>query len=233
MNVFLLQKKVQERLNKLDSFDYGNIEPWQIVEAFNKAQLQWVRRQLQGINQTRTGAEGSIRRIDDLRFILTTSPISVSNIGIWYEGTIPDNYMEWCRVSCSGKDSCCPDRSFIVYIGEEANRDIYLSDSGKQPDFEWKTTFATIENTTLRIYTNALFNISDVSLTYYRYPTNIAIAGTPDIYNPPAISTTDIESEAPEDVQEILVDECVAILSGDIQQYQVEQNMQQSVMNNT
>ncbi len=76
-------------------------------------------------------------------------------------------------------------------------------------------------------------NISNASLTYYRYPTNIAIAGTPDIYDPGTVSAANVESEAPEDVQEILVDECVAILAGDIQQYQVEQNMQQQATLNT
>ena len=42
--------KIKQRLNKLDSNDYDNIECWQIVEAFNKAQVEWSRRQLHGIN---------------------------------------------------------------------------------------------------------------------------------------------------------------------------------------
>ena len=39
--------KVQERLNKLASNDYDNIQNWQIVEAFNKGQVDWCRRNLQ------------------------------------------------------------------------------------------------------------------------------------------------------------------------------------------
>jgi len=233
MNVQLLQKKVEERLNKLSSSDYGNIEPWQIVEAFNKAQLQWVRRQLQGINQTKTGAEGSIRRIDDLRAILSTSPITVTGTDLYYQGVVPADYMEWSRVSVVASDSCCPDRDMIVYIAEEADRDILLSDDGKQPNFEWKTTFCTLQGGNLRVYTNNNFAISAVALTYYRYPRNIEIAGSPDIYNPPAVAPADVESELPEDVQEILVDECVAILAGDIQQWDNMQREQQSATINT
>ncbi len=45
-----LQLKIKQRLNKLASNDYDNIECWQIVEAFNKAQVEWVRRQLHGNN---------------------------------------------------------------------------------------------------------------------------------------------------------------------------------------
>ena len=33
--------KVKQRINKLDSQDYDNLECWQIVEAFNKAQVEW------------------------------------------------------------------------------------------------------------------------------------------------------------------------------------------------
>ena len=46
MNNQILQLKIKQRLNKLDSNDYDNIEHWQIIEAFNKAQIQWVRRNL-------------------------------------------------------------------------------------------------------------------------------------------------------------------------------------------
>lgn len=233
MNVQLLQKKIQERLNKLDSSDYGNIQPWQIVEAFNKAQLQWVRRQLQGINQTKSGADGSIRRIDDLRFVLTSAPISVTDQGIYYEGIIPSNYMEWSRVSGQAYNSCCPKRPLVIFLGGGDNRDLDLVNEGRKPNFEWATTFSSIQGNNIRIYTNDEFQLSDVVLTYYRYPTNIQIAGTPDIYNPPAVSTIDVPSEAPEDVQEIMIEEAVSILAGDIQQYNVEQNTAQSVNTNT
>ena len=50
MNNNTIQIKIKERLNKLDSLDYDNIECWQIVEAFNKTQIEWCRRQLHGGN---------------------------------------------------------------------------------------------------------------------------------------------------------------------------------------
>ena len=52
-----IQIKVKERLNKLDSLDYDNIECWQIVEAFNKVQIEWARRQLHGGNIYKEGDE--------------------------------------------------------------------------------------------------------------------------------------------------------------------------------
>ena len=63
MNNQYLLIKIKQRLNKLTSFDYDDIEPWMITEAFNKAQRNWTRRQIEGINQERTGAEQTIRRM--------------------------------------------------------------------------------------------------------------------------------------------------------------------------
>ena len=66
-----IQLKIKQRLNKLDSQDYDNLECWHIVEAFNKAQVEWCRRQLHGFNQFKEGDEQSNRRIDDLQILLT------------------------------------------------------------------------------------------------------------------------------------------------------------------
>ena len=70
MNNNTLQIKLKQRLNKLDSQDYDNIECWQFVEAFNKAQLEWCRRNLHGNNLYKEGDELSKRRIDDLQPLL-------------------------------------------------------------------------------------------------------------------------------------------------------------------
>ena len=70
MNNATIQIKIKERLNKLDSLDYDNLECWQIVEAFNKTQIEWCRRQLHGGNIYKEGDEMSKRRVDDLQILL-------------------------------------------------------------------------------------------------------------------------------------------------------------------
>jgi hypothetical protein len=42
MNNITIQLKVKERLNKLDSQDFDNLQAWQIIEAFNKGQVDMV-----------------------------------------------------------------------------------------------------------------------------------------------------------------------------------------------
>ena len=58
-----IQIKVKQRINKLASNDYDNIMPWQIVEAFNKGQVAWCRRNLMGTNMTKTGDEANKRQM--------------------------------------------------------------------------------------------------------------------------------------------------------------------------
>ena len=65
MNNSTLRLKLKQRLNKLASNDFDNIENWQILEAFNKAQVEWVRRQLHGNNLYKEGPRWDHERVDD------------------------------------------------------------------------------------------------------------------------------------------------------------------------
>jgi hypothetical protein len=72
-----LQIKVKERLNKLASLDYDNFECWQIVEAFNKAQLEWIRRQVIGANQLQSGEGSTNVNYDDLQKLINSDLLAL------------------------------------------------------------------------------------------------------------------------------------------------------------
>lgn len=224
----LLQTKVTQRLNKLSSFDYGNIECWMIAEAFNKAMDAWVSRQLEGINQTRSTAEGSIRSIDKLQVILKQAPLTMvaSADGTYWEAALPSDYTEWSRVSANATDlqGCCPPRKLKIFLGEEADIDLVLLDKNRRPSYEWAETIGTIIGGNIRIYTNSCFNIDTPSLTYYRRATHIQIAGctNPDTGLP---VTTDVICEFPNNVVETIIDEAAAILADDMDNYNKMQTL--------
>ena len=112
MNNSTLQLKFKQRLNKIASNDYDNIECWQIVETFNKAQISWCRRQLHGTNQYREGDEASKRRIDDLQILLTTVELTgvdtpydekygyfqSDNFNLIYNPSLGGDYLEYKRL---------------------------------------------------------------------------------------------------------------------------------------
>jgi len=216
MNNTTLQLKVQQRLNKLASNDYDNIEAWQVVEAFNKAQIEWTRRQLRGGNPYQDGDEQSVRRIDDLQHLLLPLPVAIADKGIFWEtvNILPTDYLEYKRIDIDATNDCCDDRTMIVYLAEEGNRAQLLRDEHKKPSYDWAETFSTLINNRARIFTNGEFGLTNAVLTYYRLPVNIEIAGSVDPYT---LTTTvvDVESGFKDDIIALLIDEAVGIIAGD------------------
>jgi hypothetical protein len=208
--------KVKQRLNKLDSQDYDNIECWQVVEAFNKAQVEWVRRQLHGINIVKEGDEQSTRRIDDLQLLLGTINIPFVKADISSYSDLPTNYLQWKRVDIIAKKGCCEDRRMSIYLAEEGNLNQLLFDNAKKPSFEWAETFATLKNNKVNVYTNNEFDISSGALTYYRQPIRIEVLGCVDPYTSTQ-TTTEVICEFKDDIVELLIDEAASILAGDIE----------------
>ena len=140
MNNTTLQLKIKERLNKLASNDYDNFQCWQIVEAFNKGQIQWVRRQLIGMNAEKQGDEQSTRKIDDLQNLLKEIPIQLFQRNLYMESPLlPADYLQFKRINASGKKDCCENLAdlSVIYIAEEQNIPNLLQDYLKKPSFEW------------------------------------------------------------------------------------------------
>ena len=203
--------KIKQRVNKLDSQDYDNIECWQVVEAFNKAQVEWVRRQLHGINMTKEGDEQSTRRKDDLQKLLNRL-----DLVMYAEAALPQNYLQWKRVDANAKQECCENRHMTVYFAEEGNLSLLLKDKLKQPSFEWGETFATLIDNEVHIFTNNTFELESANLTYYRQPIKIQIQNCVDPYTG-IESTQNVLCEFKDDIIEVIIDETVSILAGDME----------------
>ena len=227
-----IQIKVKQRINKLASNDYDNIMPWQIVEAFNKGQVAWCRRNLMGTNMTKTGDEASKRRIDDLQVLLSDQPLQMVKKDLYFQSpTLPADYFEWKRISSKSKKGCCDKRQMVIYLAEEANVDELLRDHNKKPSFEWGETFATVLGNKIKVYTNNDFELENTVLTYYRQPRRIQIPGISDPYTG-LVSTVNVECEFKDDLVELFIDECVKILAGDLEDVTANQIADNSVETN-
>jgi hypothetical protein len=216
MNNNLLQIKFKERLNKLASLDYDNIECWQITEAFNKAQLEWVRRQVNGINQSKAGDESTDMKIDDLQILLKSDILTTAKYPTYNETEfLPADYLYFKRIGAEAKTECCPNRAVIAYLAAEADVDNLLADVLRGPSAEWGETFATFIGNRVRIYTNGKFDIENAKLTYYRKPRPISFYGCMDI----ATNTlsANVECEFKDDIVELIIDDAVSIIAGDIE----------------
>lgn len=233
MNNFTLKIKFQERLNKLSSQDYDNVECWQIAEAFNKAQIEWVRRQLHGANIFKEGDEQSTRRVDDLQRLLKQAPLLGVNKDLFFESKgIPKDYLQFKRVGITGKSDCCGPRPFVVYPAEEADVDELLRDKNTTPSFDWAETFSTFIDNNIRVYTNKEFLVNDAVLTYYRFPKEVQFINCMDPASGEIFGADQIP-EFKDDIVELIIDEACSILAGDIESMlQLQRNSQNAERNN-
>lgn len=233
MNNDLLQIKIKQRLNKLASFDYDNIECWQIQEAVNKAQFEWVRRQIYGINTRQQGSEESTGIVDDLQILIKDQSLPSIDKKYFYQSDLPQDYLYFIRVDAFATSDCCTEkRRMTIYQTEEANMGILLTSDSKGPSFEWGETLATLVGDTVRVYTNDEFDITDVKLTYYRKPREILFQGCINPKTGTAVATNQ-ECELKDDVAEIIADQTAMILAGDIESVTQYQREQQSVQGNS
>jgi hypothetical protein len=227
--------KLKQRLNKLDSNDYDNIECWQFIEAFNKAQIEWCRRNLHGGNMYKEGDELSKKRIDDLQPLLRELSLTGTVTNTYFESNnFPvDTYLEFKTITASATDDCCPEpRTMTVYLAEEANVSLLLRDPLKNPDFGWGETFCTMLNNTIRIYRNSNFNIVLPVLTYYQKPVYIQVEGCVDPYTGNT-SLTNVNCQFKDDLVEVMLDDTAAIIAGDIENiYQQQRGTQAAERNN-
>jgi len=216
--------KIRQRLNKISSNDSSNIEAWQVIEAFNKGQVAWGRRDERGANMDRQGDEQSTTQIDDLQPLLKDTPILTLKAFDGYQETVaslPTDYMRWKRFKATAVCGSCT-RPLKVYLGTEANIDLLLQDKNTQPNFNWAETFAVMKGNKIQIYNDGKFTVDSLILVYYRLPVRIQIQGVKDPYSG-LTPTVDVPCEFKDDVAEILIDEAAKILAGDIEntfQYQ-------------
>ena len=216
MDSRLVEIKFDERLNKLASEDYANITCWQKREAVNKGQLEWVRRQIHGTNLLKEGAENSRMRVDDIQILLKNKVLNITDKGLYYESeSIPEDYGWFSSVLIYGsKGSCNNELMLDVHHIEEANVNEWLSDWSKKPSFEYRQCFYTFSGNKMRIYTNEDFQINSIELVYYRLPRKFDIEDCEWYDKTPGVM---VGLEFKDDVCELIIDESVSIIAGDIE----------------
>lgn len=234
MNNNTLHLKVKQRLNKLDSQDYDNIQCWQVIEAYNKAAMAWVRRQIQGINALQVGDEETTTKIDDLQVLLKTEILELEDKGMYFESQpLPPDYLGFKRIDAKASRECCKNSVILrIYPVEEVNVPILYEDALTEPSFIWGETFCTIVGNRIRIYKKDDWEIKDPILMYYKQPRFIQIENCVDPYTG-LVSTGNVESEFKIDITELIIDDAVSILSDDIESQMQSQLSRERSQKNT
>lgn len=211
MNNKLLQIKIKERLNKSASLDFDNFECWQIVEAFNKVQLEFSRLEAKK-------GEDNKETIEGFNILLVNAPLKGSSKKDYFESVdAPSDFLSYKRIAFGGSTKDCPEpRRFKSYLVPEADIEDIYADVNRTPSFDWAETVITMVSNRFRIHTNDKFEVHEPSLVYYRKPLEISMIGC---VNPSTgtVSTKEQICEFKDDIAEILVDLTAAVLAGDIE----------------
>lgn len=90
--------------------------------------------------------------------------------------SFPSDYMEFVNVEGVFTKGECEATDFTIW--ETKNEDVQelLADNFNSPSYEYRETFYTIGEDSVRVFLGD-FDVKSLSMTYYRYPKNVDIEG--------------------------------------------------------
>lgn len=208
MNSKIAIQRSKQALEKQDTNAFANLTNWDYEDSYNKALTDWYRRQDWGTNQRREGEESSEMITDDLQVFLTSKKLSVSNYEIFGEtAKLPLNYRYYNRLALKVEKDGCIQSTFPSKFRENANVDVLLSDWNTQPSFDFEQAFHVLLSNKFKVYTNGDFKILSAELYYFKAPKKISCE----------LKDMEVEWEVKEDVAELIIDEAIKNLGGNIQ----------------
>lgn len=162
-------KKFLLKISKNDTSDSIRISPAEFVYIFNEQALVWLGEKIEGKASTDSINDIEELLIEDLE-LSTYKETKRHN-----DFVLPDDFNHFVSATAiAEKDNC--ERDIDVYNIKPKEKNIWLSDEMNKPSFEWEETIAIIASHTLQVYKTD-FDIINVSLSYYRNPIKVDIAG--------------------------------------------------------
>lgn len=206
LTTFDVISKYKARLNKSDSEDFDNLWLYQVEETYNKGINEVIRKLKEGKTQQQDGDESTSNRVDDLQVLLKDKILSVGQYPFFAEtAVLPTDYLYYKRLTPFVTKGTCKKVKIKSHLKEEANVDDLLTNYDTQPSFEFEETFNTLINNRSRIYHNNDFKVEEALLVYYKQPRFIT-------FN----KTTPVNLEFKDDLNEIMIDEGIKIMAGDL-----------------
>lgn len=215
--------RIKQALEKQDSEFNANLNLFDIEDALDKAQNDWFRRQIHGGNQYREGSEESLMRVDDFQFLIMERSLNVKKSSLYSESdTIPSNYRYYNRLNVFATKGDCTNTIIPSLLIENHNVNDYLVNYNFSPSFDFEQCFHVILNNKIRIYHNGDFDVNKIILSYYRDPSKLLTDK----------NNWDYPWEWKDDVAEVIIDEAIKILAGQIEHTTAFQLSNQRVESN-
>lgn len=216
MNINETYLKFLNKVNKNFINDNIAVDKGRFVIIFNEAQrkyVDWV------ISQNNTSL---IRNIKKLK--VNNEELSKSdNFEDIDSFSLPSNFFRFINVRAIAKKGSCSDYLDILTEVKGENTHELYNDNDNEPSFEYRESFYNFGNDSIDVYKKD-FEITNVFLTYYRFPKSVDIAGYYKIDN---TVPQDIDSEFSDDIVDKILDICVKdfnVNSDNLERYQIDNN---------
>lgn len=210
MNSKIAIQRINNALEKQDTGSNANFTNYDKEDALNKGMSDLIRRQVHGGNMYKEGSEESTMRVDDLQPILIVDKkMSVTkNTKIFVDTVkIPADYRYYNRLTIVASKECCENVEIKSTFVENGNVNDYLQDYTFSPSFDFEQAFHIMYSNKFRVYHNDDFKIEEVKLSYYKNPKYISCK----------LQDFEIDWEWKDDFAELIIDEAIKLLAGNIE----------------
>lgn len=220
--------KIDQRLNKLSSFEHQEIHLEDKLLALNEAQVKLIKRKIGQNNIYKIGLDGFKKRYQDLQFLIENPedhplPLTLGDpIMFKYITTVSDlspKFMFYVDAYLLANKGECKDRVIVCNpdLVKHADIPLLLNNTNFRPSFEYQETIIDIASDELQIYTDGTFTPTKLYLTYIRYPKEVDKAGYVHF---DGTDSTDVNSE----FEDYLEDELLDLATENLAQYTENQS---------
>lgn len=180
--------EIDQRLNKLSSFEHQSIALEDKILALNEAQIKLIKKKIGQNNVYKIGLDGFKKRYQDLQFLIENPedhplPLTLGD-PIMFKyittvSTITPKYMFYIDAYLLANKGNCKNRVIICNpdLVKHADIPLLLNNTNFRPSFEYQETIIDIASDELQIYTDGTFTPTKLYLTYIRYPQEIDKTG--------------------------------------------------------
>ncbi len=223
-------------MNKVSREDHISIPLPNKIVFLNNAQISWIKNKIGQNNVYRQGYESIRKRIDDLQILkIDDRKLAVSEIPgnpyHPYKSSLKDipDYMMYIVSYSKAKSGECEE---IIYNNQIRNGELktLYYDTNYTPSFIWRETLLTMGDDNIYVYTDGVFKILEVYLTYLRYPKKIDREG---YIKPDGSRSIDENCELPYYAKQDIVDLAVKFASHGSENFQVSQAAEDRLIKNS
>lgn len=180
--------KIDQRLNKLSSFEHQSIALEDKLLAANESQIKLIKNKIGQNNVYKIGLEGFKKRYQDLQFLVENPedhplPLVLSD-KIMHKyisnvSSISPKYMFYIDAYILADKGNCKDRVLVCNpdLVKHADIQLLLNNNNFKPSFEYQETIIDISSDELHVYSDGTFTPKKLFLTYIRYPKKIDKSG--------------------------------------------------------